>query len=220
MFLVKPSFNVITDIQPETMLRKIEKAGRLCYKSEEKIDKDSYKSFIKGIIKRGHLSVIEHENISVLFVTDRGISHELVRHRLASFSEQSTRYCNFAKKKFGNQLTFVIPPWIDITPGNYTHSTPIDLESKGANIWFKSLLHSELQYMDLIINQKWTAEKARSVLPNSLKTEIMVTCNIREWRHVFQMRTDKAAHPQIREIMKPLLQHLQTKLPVLFDDIN
>ena len=216
MKLIKPSYKIhTTDSEFERMLTNIEEAGRTCYKSEEKITNDSAKSFIEMIIKRGHESVLEHEKITVKFICDRGVSHELVRHRIASYSQESTRYCNYSKDKFDNQLTFIIPEWLDLSDWDGIISVPSDDPKQ---IWLRSMHRSELNY-NRLIDQGWQPQQARSILPNSLKTEIMMTANLREFREVFRQRTAKTAHPQMREIMIPLLNELKIKLPIIFDDI-
>jgi len=214
MNLIKPSYEILTEIDGERILKNIERAGRTCYKSEDKISQDSAIKFVKMISKRGHHSVIEHESISINFICDRGVTHEMVRHRLCAYSQESTRYCNY---KGG--VTFIIPPWINIKPGEYTGEK--DLKSEigiDDGIWFKSMLSAEQDYKDLIAHG-WNPQQARSVLPNSLKTEIVWTANIREWRHIFNLRCSKAAHPQIREVMFPALKELNEKIPVLFEDL-
>lgn len=205
MKVVNASFEIIDTIRPEEILKNIEKFGRVCYKSESNITEDSASPFISRIIKSGHESVIEHEKISVKIVCDRGVSHEIVRHRIASYSQESTRYCNYIKDKFGNELTFIKPIfWAE--------------ESPEYQIWFSSMENIEYTYMQLI-NLGARPEQARTVLPNSLKTEIIVTMNLREWRHFFKLRTSNRAHPQMREISIPLLQEFKALLPCIFDDI-
>ena len=147
------------------------------------------------------------------------MSHELVRHRIASYSQESTRYCNYSKDKFDNQITFVIPEWLDIEEGNYSYYTFENRENKELLIWLEAMDIAQEKYNALIKNG-WQPQQARSVLPNSLKTEIVMTANLREWREVFRQRTAKAAHPQMREIMIPLLEELKTKLPIIFNDIK
>lgn len=204
MKIIKPYHVIETEINGDTILKHIEKAGRTCYKSENKISDESAKSFVKGIIKSGHESVIEHFSITVRFICDRGVSHELVRHRLASFSQESTRYVNYEK---ANEITIIKPCfWTDKKSDLYGH-------------WLYSMEHAEKEYLYLIQHGA-TPQEARSVLPNSLKTEIVVTANLREWRTILKQRTAKAAHPQIREIMIPLLNELKERLPVIFDDIE
>lgn len=214
MKLIKPGYVILSDINSEKILKDIEYAGRTCYKSEEKITEESAKKFIKMLIKRGHESVLEHEKITVKIICDRGISHELVRHRICSFSQESTRYCNYSKNKFGGEITFIIP--------HFWNKDEPCIEGTIYNkylIWKKAMMESEKHYLALITHEA-TPQQARSVLPNSLKTEIVVTANLREWRLIFTQRTSNAAHPQMTEIMRPLLDELKTKLPVIFDDIN
>jgi len=189
-----------------TILQSIEEAGRICYKSEDKITKDSAEDFVRGIMKRGHLSVIEHCYASVRIVTDRGVTHELVRHRLASYSQESTRYCNFSKNKFGNEITVIEPVFWQQPQG------------KLWVIWRNQMLAAEKAYMRLLeVGAK--PEEARSVLPNSLKTEIVMTCNLREWRHCFNQRCSPAAHPQMRALMLDMLEIFNDKIPVIFEGL-
>jgi len=205
MKIINASYEVLSVIDGNTILKNIEIAGRTCYKSEDKITETSSKEFVKMLISKGHESVLEHEKITVKFICDRGVSHEIVRHRLASFSQESTRYCNYSSNKFDNEITF-----IDIK--NYLSSTAYDA-------WLTAMLNAEIRYKELI-NAGCSAQIARSVLPNSLKTEIVVTANLREWRLIFNQRTSIAAHPQMQEIMFPLLFCLKRVIPVVFDDIN
>ena len=155
------------------------------------------------LIDRGHEAMIEHSMLSVKFIVDRGVSHELVRHRIASFAQESTRYCNYSKEKFGNELTFIKPCFFD------------DIKYQR---WLGAMADAQCAYFDLL-NSGASPQEARSVLPNSLKTEVVMTANYREWRNFFKLRTAKAAHPQMREVTIPLLRELQSKIPVVFDDI-
>ncbi len=207
MKLIKPSYEILSGINGNQILQNIEVAGRTCYKSEDKITEDSARKFVKMIIKRGHVSVIEHEKITVRFIFDIGISHEMVRHRLSSFSQESTRYVNYHKDKHGaGEIQF-----IDIKP----HVQSV----RGSSIWESAMANSEAAY-NAMIEAGEKPEIARSVLPNSLKTEIVVTANLRQWRLILEQRTAKVAHPQIREVMRPLLNELKEILPVIFDDIT
>lgn len=217
MHLIHPSATIIT---PQDILHGmpavIEAAARTCYKSEDKADPDRTGAFVKRLVcDLKHESVIEHCSISVRFIVDRSVSHELVRHRLASFSQESTRYCNYGKKG----VTFIIPPWVHVPEGEYradlgtTHQI-----TREDFLWFDSVWDSAEAYLTLL-DAGWTPQQARSVLPNSLKTEVVMTANLREWRHVLTLRTGKAAHPQMREVMVPLLTELQTHLPCIFGDI-
>lgn len=227
MKLIKSYYEILSKIEGMDLLQNIERAGRTCYKSEDCITNESAEKFIKMLISRGHESVLEHEKISVLFVCDRGVSHELVRHRIASFSQESTRYCNYSKEKFGSQLTFIIPSWItDIEERNSdsdynycAHAEYHHAQDDPNKQWFDICMNAEFVYNDLI-NSGWQPQQARSILPNSLKTEIIVTANLREWRTIFKQRTSKAAHPQMRELMCPLLDELRNLIPIIFDDIT
>ena len=203
---IRPSFEIMDDIDGAKILQKLERCGRVCYKSEDKITEGSAEKFIGMILKSGHESVLEHEKLTVKFVCDRGVTHEIVRHRIASYSQESTRYCNYSKDKFGNELTFIRPCfWAD--------------DSEEYAVWKQAMEEIEKTYVKLIsLGAK--PEEARSILPNSLKTEIVCTMNLREWRHFFRLRTAERAHPQIREISVALLDELKKRIPVIFDDIN
>jgi len=218
MILVRPSFEIlsimgvgITDLA-EKSLRLIEEAGRTCYKSGSPLTSESSKKFVKKLNDLGHESVLEHSAMSVKLIIDRGVSHELVRHRLCAFSQESTRYCNYK-----GEVTFIIPPWCtDLGVGEYELPTneilnPFTME------WLWAMQDAEDHYITLL--QKWTPQQARSVLPNSLKTEIVVTANFREWKHIFKLRCAKAAHPQMREVMIPLCEECKKLIPVIFDGI-
>lgn len=233
MKLIKPSYEILTT-QNADILNCIAQIGRICYKSEDKITSDSSLNFVKTLIKNGHEAMIEHISFSVKFICDRGVSHELVRHRLFSFAQESTRYCNYSKDKFENQLTFILPSWFKvISIGDYEFIDKENTILKNgyertfANtyfwdipevIWLRHMLWSEKSYIKCMEN--WTAQEARSLLPNSLKTEIVMTANLREWRHFFKLRVAKEAHPQMRELTRPLLDELKLKNPIIFDDIT
>jgi len=207
MKIIKAGYEIIDVLDGDAILKKIELCGRVCYKSEEKIDDESSKKFVEDIIKRGHESVLEHVSFTIRFIVDRGVSHELVRHRIASFSQESTRYCNYGHE---NEVTFIKPMfWEEIRKKN----------TEQYDTWLSSCKYSEVSYLGLINNGS-TAQEARSVLPNSLKTEVIMTANLREWRHFFKLRTPIAAHPQMREVTIPLLRELQGIIPVIFDDIR
>lgn len=211
MKIIKPSYEIEQFPGSIACLRGIEVAGRTCYKSEDKITDESAPQFVAKLIASGHESVLEHQHISVRFIVDRGVSHELVRHRLASFSQESTRYCNYGK---GGEVTFIVPPWVN------TSETAVKVGTDCASMnWYTAMLDAEESYIALL-DSGWSPQQARSVLPNSLKTEIVVSTNLRHWREIFRQRTAKAAHPQMREVMCPLLDELKTMLPVVFDDIE
>lgn len=205
MKIIEPGFEIVDLLDGNEMLKRIERAGRVCYKSEAGITNDSAIRFVKNIIRNGHESVIEHEKITVKIICDRGVSHEIVRHRIASYSQESTRYCNYYAEKFGNELTFIKPYFWNKDFAKY-------------KIWENTMLYIEKAYMELI-EAGAKPQEARSILPNSLKTEIIVTMNLREWRHFFKLRADNAAHPQMRQIALPLLKEFQNEIPVIFDNL-
>lgn len=206
MKVIEPKVEIITPINGDEILKHLEQVGRVCYKSEEKTTKESAINFIAGIIKRGHEAVIEHFNITVKFITDRGISHEIVRHRIASYAQESTRYCNYNKDKFGKEISV-------IKPANIKERT------KEYEDWLKAMNEAEKSYFTLI-EDGCKPQVARSVLPTCTKTEIMVTMNMREWRHFIKLRSSSAAHPDIRILAIDLLKQFKEKIPVIFDDIE
>lgn len=228
MKLVHPSHEILFMPEGETILKTIELAGRTCYKSEDLITDDSAAGFMSRILKSGHHSVIEHMSITVRFICDRGVTHELVRHRLAAYSQESTRYANYSKDKFGSQITVVIPPWYpDLKPGEYVFDQlygPMEMPSHKPLLsgkhseWLSAMFSAEETYLRLLEDGE-LPQQARSVLPNSLKTEIVMTANLREWRHVFGLRCSRAAHQQIQQLMLPLLAELSQRVPVVFDDL-
>lgn len=202
MKIISPDFAFVDSINGNAILKKLEVAGRTCYKSENKMTEDSAANFVRNLIKRGHESVLEHVSITVRIITDRGISHEIVRHRLASYSQESTRYCNYKDK----EIEFVLP--YDIDP-----------ETKIFDYWKLSCQASETDYK-VLIAEGVAPQTARSVLPNCLKTELVMTCNLREWRHFFKMRCAPGAHPDMKYLATIMLHEFQEKIPVVFDDIE
>ena len=211
MKVIEAGYKILTEISKGGIkeLQHIEKIGRVCYKSEDVIlqDGSSAKVFVAGLIKRQHEAMLEHSSLSVKFTVDRGVSHELVRHRIMSFAQESTRYCNYSKGKFGSEIVVI---------------QPLDMTSDEYEIWRMAMINAENCYMQLI-ERGLPAQMARSVLPNSLKTEITLTGNYREWRHFFRLRACDAtgpAHPQMKEVTIPLLRELKEKLPIIFDDLE
>lgn len=205
MKTIKPSVSLEGEINSETMMKHIEKAGRVCYKSEDKISDKSSEKFIQNILRNGHESVIEHVSVTFKIICDRGVSHEIVRHRIASYSQESTRYCNYIQNKFGHELTYVEPCYWSKESAQY-------------KLWENTMLTIEKNYFSLI-ELGVAAQEARAILPNSLKTELFVTMNLREWRHFLKLRTSSTAHPQMREIASMILKIFKEKLPVIFNDI-
>ena len=222
MNILKAGFEILTPISEGGIeeLKHIEKIGRVCYKSEGKITEDgeSAKKFVKMLINRGHEAMIEHSSLSVKFVVDRGVSHELVRHRIASFAQESTRYVNYSLEKFGNEINV-----IDIRDGinldNKMKNMDSDTISAIMGEWCLAMEDAEKHYMKMI-ELGATPQIARSVLPNSTKTEITISANYREWRNFFKLRVPNTAHPQMREVTIPLLKELKCRLPIIFDDIE
>lgn len=205
---VKPPVEGISLLPAEYLYSLVEAAGRTCYLSE-RVEGDTTEAFIKRLMKRKHWSVLEHASISLRFICDRGVTHELVRHRLASYSQESTRYCNYSKGKFGNEITVIEPCFWEENSPEY-------------QMWKKACEFSETMYMDLL-NEGATPQQARSVLPNSLKTEIVVTMNVREWRHFLEMRWVGVAgtpHPQMVELAKLAYDILVDHYPLFFEDLK
>ena len=203
MKIIKARATIYDKINPVEVMRKLEAAGRICYQSEA--GDDTADEFIRKLIKKGHESVIEHQSVTVVFTVDRGISHEIVRHRLASYSQESTRYCNYSKGKFNGEITVIEPFEREEFPFAY-------------DIWEMSCRADETAYNAMLADD-CKAQDARAVLPNSLKTTLFMTANLREWRHFFKMRCSPAAHPQIREVAKDLLNQFNELLPAVFGDL-
>lgn len=209
MKVIKAGYEIIDNLNGLEILKKIERVARVCYKSEDKITDGSAEKMVRSLIKRGHEAMLEHYSFSVKFIVDRGISHEIVRHRLASFAQESTRYCNYGNQK--GEITVIEPFYLakrKDEPWMY-HS------------WRTACLAAEGEYLKLISDGA-SPQEARAVLPNSLKTELVMTANLREWRHFFKLRAlglSGAPHPQIKEVALPLLKELSEKIPVVFDDL-
>jgi thymidylate synthase (FAD) len=200
MKIIKASAEILT-ATPD-LEQVIELSGRVCYKSEDKITPESAEGFISRLMDSKHESVLEHGAVTVRFVVDRGVSHELVRHRIASFSQESTRYANYSKDKFGNEITVIEPCFYDRGSEDYLD-------------WEQGCLEDEARYLRMIGRGR-KPQEARTNLPNSLKTEVVMTANPREWRHVFKLRCAPTAHPQMREVMIPLAAEFAARWPSIF----
>ena len=207
MKVVKPDWRIaaLTEADPALLMKHLEAMGRICYQSEDAITSTSYDKFLRGIIERGHEAVLEHATVTSVVICDRGISHEIVRHRIAAYCQESTRYCNYSKGKFGNEITVVEPPFWDRESTKYA-------------TWKHACEVAEAAYFDLL-SVGCTPQEARDVLPNSTKTQIAITMNIREWRHFFRLRCDKSAHPQMIELACKGLIEFYDYFPCLFEDI-
>lgn len=209
MQAIKAYTQIYDDFNGQDILNKIERIARTCYKSEGKIKEGSAEKMVAALIKSGHEAMLEHATLTIKFVVDRGVSHEIVRHRLAAFAQESTRYCNYAKDDFGSECTFIIPDHIQY-------------KSKAWDMWIEQMKAAEKTYFDML-DFGLSAQEARCVLPNSLKTELVMTANLREWRHFFKLRaagTTGKPHPQMLEVTVPLLAELKELVPVIFDDIE
>lgn len=206
MKIVKAGYEILDELNGEEILKKIERVARVCYKSEDKITEGSAERMVRALVKNKHEAMLEHFSFSVKFIVDRGVSHEIVRHRIASFAQESTRYCNYSKS---GEISFIKPCF-------FTEDTP-DFDN-----WVGFCMKSEDTYLALLGAGR-TPQEARDVLPTSTKTEIVMTANLREWRHFFKLRaigiTGKP-HPQMSEVAVPLLQELKNKIPVIFDDLE
>ena len=219
MRILKPQHVIIgkDQIEGHKILKHIEKIARTCYKSEDLINDESAEKMIKKLIKMNHLAMIEHASVSVLFTCDRGVTHEIVRHRVASYAQESTRYVNYSKDKFGNEIGY-----IDIAGGialdTKMKDLPVETIDAIISEWHQACIDAEKHYMKML-ELGATPQIARSVLNNSTKSDINVTMNLREWRHFFELRCDSPAHPQMRELVIPLLKEMSKVIPIVFDDL-
>ena len=203
--LMNPFYDEICDdFYLQLQLKHVEKCGRICYLSEPKDPEGSTDKFIRMLIKNGHESPLEHGGCTFKIVTDRAISQEVVRHRLASYSQESTRYCNYANGKFSREITVI---------------ESSGLAENEAREWLDAMEHLERTYL-LMIDSGVKPEKARDVLPLCLKTELMMTANFREWRHFLKLRGSRMAHQGIRKIAKQIYEVFQRAIPVLVEDIK
>ena len=208
MRVINAGYEIISELNGAEILKHIERCARVCYKSEDRITDGSAEKMVAALIRSGHEAMLEHYSFTVKFICDRGVSHELVRHRVASFAQESSRYCCYAKDKFGKELTFINPCFWEPDSDNYAR-------------WFHEMDEAEKTYLAMIESGA-TPEQARDILPTSIKTEIVMTANLREFRHFFKLRAEGVTgrpHPQMLEITIPLLKELKQKIPVVFDDI-
>jgi thymidylate synthase (FAD) len=207
--LIEASYEIIEIPHGDYVVQKLERCARTCYKSEDNITQDSATKFLRTLLSHNppHMSVIEHGGIiTVKFNSNRGFTHEMVRHRLGSFSQESTRYCNYSKGKFDSSLSVVSAAYRE-------------RGTEAFDVWFDAMLYAERAYMCLLeLGEK--PEEARDVLPIALKSEIVVSGNLREWGHIFFQRTSPKAHPQMRELMIPLLTEVRLAIPVIYDDLS
>lgn len=219
MKLIRPSVDIPEHIDGVQMLKTLEKVARTCYKSEDKITEDdsSARKLIGTIMQVHHESILEFVDITVKFTCSIGCARQITRHRLGSYSQESTRYCNYSKDKFDNQLTFIIPRWTEIKEGIYTSNDGGVLDRDKA--FLASCLNAECAYNELVRTYGCIAEEARDILPLCTKTEINVKYNLREWRHFFELRCSSKAHPEIRLLARTLLKRFHEEIPLIFDDL-
>lgn len=222
MRIIRQSWSFEDTFDSIDFLDKIERAARTCYKTRTTGNDE----FIRNLIRSGHHSTLEHANLTVRIITDRGVTHEIVRHRIASYSQESTRYCNYSQLKFGREITVILPVWFEgeshfesYSTKGISHEHYIEAKETAFGSWKLLCMLAEVHYFDLL-DKGQTPQQARTVLPNSLKTEIVMTCNVREWRHFFTLRASKAAHPQMRDLAISMLRGFQESIPVLFEDLT
>lgn len=204
MKIIKPLIEV-EDYDGIKIMKNIERACRTCYRSEGMITDDSYKRLLTNCLNRGHESVLEHEKITVRMTCDIGVYKDLTRHRFGSFSIESTRYCNYGKDKFDNEIKFIDPCNMD--------------EKELFNEWYSACIEIEQRYLKMA-ELGATPDQMRMILPHSTAAQVTMTCNIREWRHILTLRCSQAAHPAIRQILIPLLLKFKKDMPELFSDIE
>ena len=203
MKIVEPWIEV-EKIDGIKIMKKIERACRTCYRSEGKITEDSYKRLLTNCINRGHESVLEHEKVTVRIYNDIGSYKDLTRHRFASFSVESTRYCSYDKDKYGNEISFMDPVYIE--------------DEKVYEVWKKTMQDIENSYLEMK-KLGATTDMCRNILPHSTAAEYTMTANIREWKHIFELRANNHVHPAIRQVMIPLLKYFKEQMPDIFGDI-
>ncbi len=204
--IVEPHVEIITPLDGEAILKHLELCARNCYKSEDKITPDSARTMIKKLLELGHEAMIEHYNLTVKLTCDIGVYKDLTRHRLVSFAIESTRYCNYSKGKFGNELSVIKPCHIKENTPEY-------------DLWLSTMQTIEKNYNQMAA-LGCRPDQLRMLLPHSTKADVIMTANLREWRHIFKLRCAPAAHPTVQEVMDMLLAKLRSEIPVIFDDIN
>lgn len=208
MQIIKAGYEILDPLNGEEILKKIERVARVCYKSEEKIGEGTAEKMVRALVKSKHEAMLEHFSFSVKFIVDRGVSHELVRHRVASFAQESTRYCNYGHE---GEITVIEPCFWSWSKDGIKY-----------NEWLSACEMAESYYLSLL-EMGATPQEARAVLPNSLKTEVVMTANLREWRHFFSLRVCGSTgkpHPQMLEVAVPLLKEVKSLIPVVFDDLE
>ena len=219
MKIVKPWIEV-DKIDGIKLMKNLEFAAKQCYRTQGNITENSYKHFLRNCLSRGHESVIEHEKVSIRMCCDIGVYKDLTRHRHASFSIESTRYCNYSKDKFGNEIKFIEPIFYDNRhPDEYNGIEDIRNALK-TEYWVECMKNIEASYMQMNQIQGTTPDELRMLLPHSTAAELYMTANLREWRHILSLRAQKETHPSVQQVMIPLLRYFQETMPELFEDIR
>lgn len=205
MKIIEPKIE-IEKVDYNQIMKNLERACRTCYRSEDKITAESHKTLLKNCVNRGHESILEHEKITIRMICDIGVYKDLTRHRHASFSIESTRYCNYGKDKFDNEIKF-------IEPVNIEKDTDLYKE------WKKSLEEMEKHYLNMT-ELGATPDQMRMILPHSTAAVVTMTANIREWKHILSLRCTKHAHPAVEQVMIPVLIHFKKNMPEIFENIE
>lgn len=219
MKIIKPKI-IIEDLDYVKMMKNLERASRTCYRSEDKITEDSYKTLLKNCINRGHESVLEHEKITIQMICDIGVYKDLTRHRHASFSIESTRFCNYNKDKFDNQLHLIEPVFYENNWNEaITLGSAISINERKSYYWYDCMKNIEQTY-NAMIELGSIPDEARMILPHSTAATVTMTANIREWKHILELRCTKHAHPAVQQVMIPLLLHFKETMPEIFDSIE
>lgn len=205
MKIIEPTMQV-EKVDYKQIMKNLERACRTCYRSEGKITEESYKTLLKNCINRGHESILEHEKVTIRMVCDIGVYKDLTRHRIASFSIESTRYCNYGKDKFDNEIKFIKP--VNMEEGTELY-----------NRWYSTCKTIEENYIEMS-KLEATPDQLRMLLPHSTAAEVTMTANIREWKHIFSLRCTKHTHPAVEQLMIPLLLKFKKEMPEIFDNIE
>lgn len=204
--IITPSVELLTPLDGEAILKHLELCARNCYKSEDKITSDSAHKMVRKLLEMGHEAMIEHFNLTAKITCDLGVYKDITRHRHVSYAIESTRYCNYSKGKFGNELSMIKPCHIQEGTAEY-------------NLWLQTMEMIEKNY-NAMAALGCKPDQLRMLLPHSIKADVVMTANLREWRHIFKLRCAPAAHPSVQQVMKMLLKKLKAEIPVIFDDIT
>lgn len=218
MIILDPSIE-IESFNGKEIMQNIEKACRTCYRSEDNITEDSYKSLLKNCINRGHESVLEHEKITITMICDIGVYKDLTRHRIASYSIESTRYCNYSKDKFDNQIKFIKPVFYKDWKSKDLNEVIKDKELYKCYLWENCMQNIEQDY-NAMSEIEALPDEMRMLLPHSTAAKVTMTANIREWKHILSLRCSSHAHPAVQQLLIPFLLKLKEEMPEIFDSVE